>query len=441
LTHARGRPRDRPRATKERTRIDPRPGGAEIIDPIASRLFVVYVPGLDRRRVSPDRTPFVDRLLAERPLVDLTTALGTDHLPTLITGVGPGEHRAWGVTLRHEARIAPRPRLGDRLPGIVSTTLQSLRRAVDSSYALSTVPPRRRRQFDVRAAGRLSYGPRGGPRGRALDHLGGFPTVFGVVADSRFLFARRLSSLRRLAGSLPSGQCALEFLEMFALDSIQHWHMHRPRRLDRAYRETDAILAGLDQRATQRGVTFMLLADHGQEPVFGAIPLVRELRATRTPETDYSRFVEPTLARFWIHGEESRPRLTRMLGTVPHARLVTLRELPAHGVTFDDESFGELFLVPDPGWIFFPHDLYQPIQNLFRGLGDPDQRPRSLQPVLRGAHGYLPGHRSERGFVVVADPRMRALRPAAALTDIAPTILRLLGETPPHYMRGTALFA
>jgi len=399
-------------------------------------LFVAYVPGLDRRRVSPDRTPFVHRLLTERSVVGLATALGTDHLPTLITGVGPGEHRAWGVSLRHEARIAPRPRLADRLPGIVSTTLQSLRRAVDSSYALSAVPSRRRRQFDVRAAGRLSYGP----RGRALDHLGDFPTVFGVVADSRFLFARRLSSLRRLAGSLPSGQCALEFLELFALDPIQHWHMHRPPRLDRAYRETDAILAGLDRRAGQRGVTFMLLADHGQESVFGAIPLVRQLRATRTPEADYSHFVEPTLARFWIHGEESRPRLARMLGAVPHARLVTLRELRAHGVAFDDESFGELFLVPDPGWIFFPHDLYQPIQNLFQGLGDPDQRPRSLQPVLRGAHGYLPGHPSERGFVVVADPRVRALRPAAALTDIAPTILRLLGETPPQYMRGAALF-
>lgn len=386
--------------------------------------------------MSTDRTPFVDRLLAERPSVDIATVLGTDHLPTLITGVGPGEHRVWGVSLRHEARLARRLMLGDRLPGIVTTTLQSLRRAVDRSYPLSSLPPGRRRQFEVQGTGRVGYRP----RGRALDHLGGFPTVFGVVADSRFLFARRLGTLRRLAAALPSGQCALEFLELLALDSIQHWHMHRPEALDRAYRETDHVLEGLHERCGRRGVSFMLLADHGQEPVFGAIPLVEGLRAARMPEADYSRFVEPTLARFWIHGEESRPRLTRLISETPHARLVALRDLRAHGVAFDDESFGELFLVADPGWIFFPHDLYQPLQNLFRGLSDPDHHPRSLHPRLRGAHGYLPEHPSERGFAVVTDPRVRALRPAASLTDIAPTILRLLGETPPQYMRGEPVF-
>ena len=58
----------------------------------------------------------------------------------------------------------------------------------------------------------------------------------------------------------------------------------------------------------------------------------------------------------------------------------------------------------------------------------------------RGAHGYLPEHPSERGFALVADPRFRALRPSAALIDIAPTLLALLGVTPPAFMRGRAAF-
>ena len=180
--------------------------------------------------------------------------------------------------------------------------------------------------------------------------------------------------------------------------------------------------------------------DHGQEPVFGGIPLMQELRAARIAEADYSGFVEPTLARFWIHAEESRPRLTRLLGGVPHARLLSLRDLREQGLAFNDESFGELFLAADPGWVFFPHDLHQPLQSLVRGLADPVEPPRCLHPRLRGAHGYLPEHRSERGFMVVSDPRVRALRPRAALTDVAPTLLGLLGETPPQYMRGAAAF-
>jgi hypothetical protein len=167
---------------------------------------------------------------------------------------------------------------------------------------------------------------------------------------------------------------------------------------------------------------------------------MRELRAARVAEADYSAFFEPTLARFWIHGEPSRPRLIRLLGEVAHARLLSLRDLREQGVAFHDESFGELFLVPDPGWVFFPHDLHQPIQSLLRGLGDPVERPRCMSPRLRGAHGYLPEHPSERGFAVVADPRVRALRPVAGLTDMAPTLLALLGETPPQYMRGVPAF-
>lgn len=406
------------------------------MDPIASRLFVCYVPGFDRRRVGPERTPFVDRLLAEQPSVDLTTTLATDLLPTLITGVGPGEHRIWGVSLGPGARIARRPRLADRLPGGVSTTLQSLRRLIDRSYPLASVPSRRRRQFDVRRAGRVGYGP----AGRALDTIGEFPTVFGVVADSRFLFVRRLAILERLAEGLPSGQCALEFLELHSLDPLQHWWMDRPEVLGQAYRAVDGMLRGLHERAARRGVAFMLLADHGQEPVFGAVPLVKELRAAAVPEADYSYFVEPTLARFWLHSEAARARLGQLVRKVDHARALSLRDLREMGLQFGDDAFGELFLAADPGWIFFPHDHHQPLLDLARGLLDPAERPRIFDPRLRGAHGYLPEHPSERGFVVLADPRFRARRPVAGILDVAPTLLRLLGETPPQYMRGQPAF-
>lgn len=404
------------------------------MDPAASRLFVCYVPGLDRRRVDAERTPFVHQLLATGPTVDIETLPGTDHLPTILTGAAPHEHRIWQVSLRPVARIPRRPGLADRVPGMVSTTWQSLRRLVDRSYHLPTIPSRRRRQFDIHRAGF----DRAGRNGRAPESIGGYATVFGVIADSRFLFARRLGPLARLADRLPGGQSALEFLEIQALDLIQHWH--QDGRLEAAYRATDELLRGLHARCERRGVTFMLLSDHGQEPVRGAIPLVPRLLATRVPEQDYSYFSGLTLARFWFHTEEARARLTHGLREVTHTRLLTLGELRGMHILFEDDGYGELFLAADPGWIFFPNDHHHPLDNLVLGLLDRDQRPRLASPRPRGAHGYLPGHPCERGFAAVADPRFRALRPSAELIDVAPTLVALLGEAPPAYMRGRPVF-
>jgi len=406
------------------------------MDPVASRLFVCYVPGFDRRRINAERTPFVEQLLATGPAVGIETLLGTDHLPTIITGASPHEHRTWQVSLRPQARIPRRPRLTDRIPGVVSTTLQSLRHLVDRSYHLPTLPSHRRRQFDIHRAGFAGTG-RGA---RAPESIGGYATVFGVIADSRFLFTRRLEHLEALADTLPSAQSALEVLEIHALDLIQHWHMDSPDRLGHAYRAVDAFLRELRARCEQRGVTLMLLADHGQEPVLGTIPLITQLHSLRVAETDYSYFCELTLARFWFHTEEARARLTHLLREVPRTRMLSLKELRGMHILFEDDGYGELFLTADPGWIFFPNDHYHPLNSLVLGLIDRDQRPRLFNPRHRGAHGYLPEHPCEHGFAIVADPRFRARRPSAELIDVAPTLLALMGEVPPSYMRGRPVF-
>ncbi len=129
------------------------------------------------------------------------------------------------------------------------------------------------------------------------------------------------------------------------------------------------------------------------------------------------------------------------LARLPHTRLLSWRDLSAYGIEFEDDAFGELYVCADPGWIFFPHDFYQPLANLFLGLTDHHQRPRLFQPRHRGNHGYLPEHPSERGFVLYADTGWRPARAEMALVDFAPTVLALLGEPVPAHMHGSAAFA
>jgi predicted AlkP superfamily pyrophosphatase or phosphodiesterase len=405
--------------------------------PRIARLFVCYVPGLDDRRITAERTPHLDRLRASHPRVGITTLPGAYLLPTLVSGVYPHEHRVWQVSLRMDARLADRPRLTDDLPDVVTTTLQCLRLLVDRSYDVATIPPRRRRQFDFHRF----HGGRRPHDERALERMGNYRTVFGILAaDARYRFAPRLESLVRLGDVLPSAECALEFLEVHAFDLFQHWHMDRSPMLDRGYRLVDDFVGRIHGVCQQRGVTLMVLVDHGQEPVTGALPLAEVLRLAPVRRQDYSHFVDKTLARFWFHTEEARVRLSEILHEMRHTRLLTRRDLRDLHIEFEDDAYGEVFLAADPGWIFFPHDFYHPLANLFLGLTDPDQRPRLGHPRLRGAHGYLPEHASERGFAILADQGLGVLRPEADLIDVAPTILSLLGVTPPAYMRGNIVF-
>src|SRR5690606_21551347 len=84
----------------------------------------------------------------------------------------------------------------------------------------------------------------------------------------------------------------------------------------------------------------------------------------------------------------------------------------------------------------FPHDFYHPVANAFLGLRDPQQRPRIRNPVHRGSHGHLPGHPSERGYMVVFDESAQATVSAMQLADVAPTLLALAGQAAPPYMSG-----
>ena len=108
-------------------------------------------------------------------------------------------------------------------------------------------------------------------------------------------------------------------------------------------------------------------------------------------------------------------------------------------VSFDDASYGEYYLMADAGSIFFPHDFYQPLANLYLGLFGPSQRIRISNPVHRGNHGYLPHYPSEKGFLVIADPEVHPTREQMSLIDFAPTVLNCIGATKPSHMSGCSV--
>jgi hypothetical protein len=400
-------------------------------------LLVCYVPGLDERRVEGAHTPFLTRLRREREVVAIRTLPSTELVPTLVSGTLPHEHRIWQVSLRPEFRHQARMRLGDSLPDGLVTTLQCVRHFTDRTFDLPVVPWRRRRRFELH---RFKYTRRASSPD-SMNEFAGYQTIFGLLGDrSEYIFTKDFKSLPALAQRLPSSGRLLQFLEMYALDLTQHWHLDDERVMQDALTRTDQFLHDLRASCNDRGVRFALLVDHGQELVVGVIPLVQALKQTGVPETEFSYFVELASARFWFHTDRARRVLTEALAGLAHTTLIGWREMHDYQVCFEDDSFGELYAFAEAGRIFFPHDFYQPIGNAVLGLMDRHQRQRVSNPVHRGNHGYLPNCPSEQGWLILDDASLSPRRAGAQLIDIAPTLLSLVGATSPPYMKGVPIF-
>jgi hypothetical protein len=405
----------------------------------ARKLFVLYVPTMDRRRINPDTAPFLHDLLGRYPVVTLETMPTTELTPTMMTGVYPHEHKLWQVEKRDEADIPMglMDRMLDALPDVVTTTAQCVRHLFDPAYDLAAVPRRRRRQFILH---RMKYTRRSKEGQSIVEHIGGIPSVFAIVDQSRYHFHKCFDDMGRHLGDYPNPALDLEYVEFYALDLFTHWHLDKLESVHAKMRMTDEFARTIHRQCEQRGVTFAFLTDHGQEPVRATLDLKKKLRETGVPQREYLYFLEVAQARFWFKTDRARDTIVNLLRGLPHVRTLHYTEMGKYHVHFDDPRFGEFYCIPDHGTIFHPHDFRQRIANLYVGLRNHEQRPRLFNSIHRGYHGHLPDHPSEEGFLVVADEGLKPVAARAALIDVAPTMLDLCGAPPSAQMHGRPMF-
>jgi bisphosphoglycerate-independent phosphoglycerate mutase (AlkP superfamily) len=76
------------------------------------------------------------------------------------------------------------------------------------------------------------------------------------------------------------------------------------------------------------------------------------------------------------------------------------------------------------------------VRDPISGATSPVSGQPSADEKLRGYHGCLPHHEAERGFVILLDGRYRVARKDMDITDVAPTMLHLLGERRPEFVKG-----
>jgi hypothetical protein len=401
--------------------------------------FLIFCSSsLDLRRIHSPNTDYIAGLQRSYPWVKLNTLPGTELMPTLLTGTYPHENGIWQVKLNANSNGVSGNSLLDNLPDIVTTTYQCIIHLMTGDFDLASIPSRRLRLFEQR---RFKY-TRREKSGRLPSIIGGVESIFSILGseNSSYVFSRKFSDLDKLLSKLGTGKHRLEFFEFYGLDLLQHWSLGDVEKVISAYRAVDHFVRKLHEKCQHQGITLAILSSHGQEQIRGDVDIKGALKKLDLSEKEYASYIEVPMARFWFHTDRARRRITDMLFSLKHGTVLSYQDMHNHNIKFNDNKYGELYFIADPGYIIYPHDFYHPLANIYLGLESWEQRNRVFNPHHRGCHGYLPHHESERGFMMVVEDHYKVNEREADIIDVAPSILGLMGYKKADSMRGNYLF-
>jgi predicted AlkP superfamily pyrophosphatase or phosphodiesterase len=238
----------------------------------------------------------------------------------------------------------------------------------------------------------------------------GCPTVFDHFRSGDLPF--HLSDWRKSenenlvdAGkAIETGGVRAVYLYMAELDGIMHAEGTRSPRVGDKLGWYERQLASLTERAREQyeHVRLHVFSDHGMTDVVATSPLAERVANIGLAfGSDYAAVYDSTMARFWFATPEAREAILDVLKDEPQGRILSDEELGTLGCDFDDQAFGEVFFLLDPGVVLDPSFM------------------SSTPPA--GMHGYDPSHPDS--IALYATNRPDGIRPRG-LSDLYTLMLR-----------------
>ena len=399
------------------------------------KVLILYIPGLDLRYLSPRDTPFLSQAFSDHSWAKISTQPSPEQLSTVITGMNPHDHGIFQLRL-----VAPsmpsrkRQKLFERFPDFFTTTYQCVRHQFCRDCDVPTIPPARRKHFEMH---RLKFHGRRNTDD-LLAQLGEVPSVASHLGTDLFSysFTDRLADFDSVVDRAARGDRQLEFLHLHAVDMMGHWVLNTPEKRSAVYRRADEVVGKISDKCRRAGIVMFAVTDHGQERVTATIDVRRLVQELDLDASEFDYYLQPITARFWFHSKRSRELITALFENLPNGTALRFWELQQFDIEFSGASYGELFFIADPGFLFFPHDFHHPLVNLVFGVKDWQQRSRLLNPRHIAYHGYLPHHDSEKGWIVSLDDQYSLREEEIKLIDIMPSMLDVIGHEKPDFMTG-----
>jgi len=403
------------------------------------KIVICYIPGMDLQKLNMTTTPNISGLLgdysnAQIDAVALPEIWAKDMVPEIISGVNMSNFRSYYVRLKKKYLDGPPVKnMLDFFPDLMTTTFQCFIYCLDKNFDLAIMPFRRRRRLDINRFRREAVTE------DQLYELDSMNTIFKIIGPAKinYTFSDNPSTLSQLLDNVCKNDIRLEFFNLHGLDIATHWHIDNTVKINEVYGIFDNFIGTLHHNCQQRQIPIMMVSDHSLVPVKGTIDIKRILRRLNLSDKAYTCFIEVTRVTFWFHTESAREKIISALANVDHGNILDEADLCRLGFDSVNGRYMHALFIADCGYIFFPHDFYNPFANVILGLtGNRLERPRLSNPRHRAYHGYLPDCPSERGFVMLFDKKYKIVKQQVRLTDIAPSILDLFRYPKPDYMSG-----
>lgn len=301
--------------------------------------------------------------------------------PTILTGMMPSEHGHWGMFCRSgNSELAPLSRMRF-LPTTVTSHRRFRRRLLlwhrrksgfTGYYNFYRIPFELFSTFDIVEKKDIfapaAFGP-GVPS--ILDHL----VSEGIPFRSWSWKSGLDASLAELADELRDGRTRFFLLYTPHIDGFLHDNVDDAPAVARELTMVEAKIAAVVEKAkeTYSQVDVLVYSDHGMVRTAGTFDLMGHMRDLElTPGRDYTVFYDSTMARFWFSHDGARAEVVDALSTLECGSILTDDDLRSENVFFEDQRFGELVFLMDPGVLLVPSHM---------GASAP-----------RGMHGFTPEH-------------------------------------------------
>jgi hypothetical protein len=352
------------------------------------------------------RYPFMpDELPFQKPLQTVFGYSSTCD-PTILTGLAPRDHGHFSFFYYAPDRSPFKPLkalalLPDSVVGR-GRVRHWISRIVGAAYGytgyfqLYGIPFDRAHLFDY-SEKRDLYEPGG--------ILGGQPTVFDHLRATGVPFHRsdwrkgEAHNLQALSRDLDHGRIRFAWLYMAAMDAVLHADGTDAPSVAAKIRWYEDRVREVLKKARSRydDVRLTVFSDHGMADVHEVSNLMAVVDALGLRfGHDYAAVFDSTMARFWFLRPGARERILDALDSEPSGRWLSDTDLAAWGVDFPDRKYGEAFFLLHPGVLLCPSHMGR--------------------FVLKGMHGYEPGH--EDSVAWFASDRAPD-RPPDGLADLA----------------------
>ncbi len=170
-------------------------------------------------------------------------------------------------------------------------------------------------------------------------------------------------------------------------------------------------------------VNLIIGGDHGMVEVIGTINLWEKLQNLSVKlEKDYLVFLDSPMARFWFFNKKAEMEIREILEKLDCGRILTEEDYEKYKIRFEDNRYGDLIWLANPGTLIFP--------NFF-----------GWYKLNKGMHGYAPECEDNKGaFMIITDKNLEfEKRENLKMIDVFPTICDIMDLPIPKTCEGKSI--